>query len=129
MFRPRASSPSWVELESAIAAQRGAITEIERELWDGGLNEDVLDTYQGAFRRLERMRDEQAEQGEIGQAGAVPEIRVVGIAAGDFVTQGGDFLRQLVRGRQLSPCIALGGQQVGGDEIGKGVGFAFALKG
>jgi len=50
-----------LELESAIAAQRGAIAEIERELWDGGLNEDVLDTYQGAFRRLERLLDQQAQ--------------------------------------------------------------------
>jgi hypothetical protein len=44
---------------AAIAAQKGAIAEIERELWDGGFNDDALDTYQGAFRRLERLIAEQ----------------------------------------------------------------------
>lgn len=48
---------------AAVAAQKGAIAEIERELWDGGFNDDVLDTYQGAFRRLERLIAEQGADG------------------------------------------------------------------
>jgi len=47
------------DLAVAIAAQKGAIAEIERELWAGGFNDDLLDTYQGAFRRLERLVAEQ----------------------------------------------------------------------
>ncbi|MBU0753417.1 MAG: hypothetical protein KJ787_14130 [Gammaproteobacteria bacterium] len=43
------------ELEAQIEAQKGAIAELEHELWAGGLNEDMLDTYQGGFRRLERL--------------------------------------------------------------------------
>jgi len=47
------------DLAVEIMAQKGAIAEIERELWAGGYDEDQLDTYQGAFRRLERLIAEQ----------------------------------------------------------------------
>ncbi|MDP2795367.1 MAG: hypothetical protein Q8O25_15020 [Sulfurisoma sp.] len=50
---------SQTDKSAEIAAQKGAIAEIERELWAGGFNADVLDTYQGAFRRLERLLAEQ----------------------------------------------------------------------
>ena len=53
------------ELTDEIAAQKDAIAAIERELWAGGLNEDLLDDYQGAFRRLERLLERlEAREGD-----------------------------------------------------------------
>ncbi|MDD5298840.1 MAG: hypothetical protein PHU46_18225 [Rhodocyclaceae bacterium] len=46
-------------LAAAIAAQKRAILEIERELWRDGLAESRLDAYQAAFRQLERLLDQQ----------------------------------------------------------------------
>jgi hypothetical protein len=51
------------DLAAEIAAQKGAIADIERELWAGGYDDDVLDTYQAAFRRLERLLAEQGHDG------------------------------------------------------------------
>ena len=41
------------EIAARIQAQRARIAELETALWDGGLNESVLEDYQAAFRELE----------------------------------------------------------------------------
>ncbi len=43
------------DLDAQIVAQKSAIAEIERELWAGGLNIALLETYQAAFRELEQL--------------------------------------------------------------------------
>jgi hypothetical protein len=43
------------EPAAALAAQRAAIAAIEKELWTGGLNTDLLESYQAAFRQLEQL--------------------------------------------------------------------------
>jgi hypothetical protein len=43
------------ELPEQIAAQRAAIARFEAALWDGGFNENLLASYQAAWRRLENL--------------------------------------------------------------------------
>jgi hypothetical protein len=45
----------------AIAAQKNAILEIEKDIWNDGLNESRLEAYQAAFRHLERLIEAQGE--------------------------------------------------------------------
>jgi hypothetical protein len=91
-----------LELESAIAAQKGAIAEIERELWDGGFDEDVLDTYQGAYRRLEALYE------KWGQAGRHKFVIVIPVA--DRPQQLRDCLQSLL---ELCAAYGYGGMEQG----------------
>ncbi len=102
---PIADPQRAAELESAVAAQRGIIAELEWELWDGGLNEDVLATYQAAFRRLERLLQEQEENG------GIPRHRfVVVIPVADRPQQLRDCLASLL---ELCDSYGYGGQRDG----------------
>lgn len=51
------------ELDAWIADQRGAVAELERALWHGGLNAALLAPYQAAFRELENLVAARGEDG------------------------------------------------------------------
>lgn len=51
------------ELDAWIADQRGAVAELERALWQGGLNAALLAPYQAAFRELENLIAARGEDG------------------------------------------------------------------
>lgn len=53
------SRPASREAIARIQAQRARIDELEAALWDGGLNESLLEEYQAAFRDLEDLLVEQ----------------------------------------------------------------------
>jgi hypothetical protein len=47
------------DLPQQIAAQQAAIARFESALWDGGFNENLLASYQSAWRRLEGLLEQQ----------------------------------------------------------------------
>lgn len=53
MPSPPTSRPASAEASARIEAQRTRVAELEAALWEGGLNESVLEDYQAAFRELE----------------------------------------------------------------------------
>jgi hypothetical protein len=50
------------DLGAQIAAQHAAIARFEAALWDGGFNENLLASYQSAWRRLEALLEQQATE-------------------------------------------------------------------
>jgi hypothetical protein len=48
-------------LSEQVAAQQGVVARFEAALWDGGFNENLLASYQSAWRRLEALVEKQGE--------------------------------------------------------------------
>jgi len=64
MTSPVTSPAARFDPASAIAAQKQEIGELEKALWDGGLNEPRLGAYQAAYRQLEALLADSIAAGE-----------------------------------------------------------------
>ncbi|OYY95432.1 MAG: hypothetical protein B7Y41_02710 [Hydrogenophilales bacterium 28-61-23] len=95
------------DLVEQIAAQRAAIVRFEAALWDGGFNENLLASYQSAWRRLEALIERQGND---------PRHHfVIAIPVADSPIHLKDCLESL-----LQLCRAYGyGGQMGGQPNGR----------
>ncbi|MDP2787256.1 MAG: hypothetical protein Q8O79_04180 [Pseudomonadota bacterium] len=99
------------DLVEQIAAQHAAIARFEAALWDGGFNENLLASYQAAWRRLEALIEASGEAG--GQTGRHYFVIVIPVADSPIHLK--DCLASL-----LQLCRAYGyGGQMGGQPDGR----------